>query len=100
MHTVDNSNETDNTFGNALAIATLRGAHELAADAGVTPNATFLALASRVHLPYDAARDYHVSAHTSSTAPFQSWPVRLLVPHSRSLRVGIMAVGRMTVVMG
>jgi trehalose/maltose hydrolase-like predicted phosphorylase len=37
----------------------LRGAHELAAAAAATPNATYKAMADRVYIPYDAALDYH-----------------------------------------
>jgi len=96
----DNNNETDNAFGSALAIATLRGAHDLAADADAAPNVTYRALAARVHLPYDAARDYHVSVQPNLSPGLEVWQLNDRLLYSRSSMAGTTAARRMTAATG
>ena len=68
-------NVTDSSYGNAVASAALKGAHDLAALVpGEVANATFLAIAAGLDatIPYDAVLDYHpefVGWNRSATPP-------------------------------
>ena len=52
-------NVTDSAYGNAVGAASLMSAYDLAATVGKTPNETYKAIATKLHVPYDGKLDYH-----------------------------------------